>query len=113
MTIKIPLRIESVANRREHWSKRAKRAKAHREGVQWHLGTARPRLPVVVTLTRIAPRVLDSDNLASGFKAVRDGIADWLRIDDGDERIGWLYRQRKGAPKEYAIEVEFLTEAVA
>jgi hypothetical protein len=105
----VPLRIESVANLREHWSKRAKRAKMQREAIGWHLGKARPALPCVVNLTRIAPRPLDGDNLQGGFKAVRDGIADWLGVDDGSESVGWVYRQRKGAPKQYAVEVEFLS----
>jgi len=61
----------------------------------------------VITLTRIAPRRLDpGDNLNSSMKAVRDGIADALGIDDGDARLTWKYAQRKGNPKEYAVEVE-------
>jgi hypothetical protein len=61
--------------------------------------------PFVVTLTRIAPRKLDSDNLNSAFKAMRDGIADWLCVDDGHESVTWVYAQRKGRKGEYAAEV--------
>ena len=64
-----------------------------------------PEPPLTITLTRIGPRTLDDDNLAGGFKHVRDGVADWLGIDDGDKRLTWRYEQRKGAPKEYAAEV--------
>jgi hypothetical protein len=60
----------------------------------------------MITLTRIAPRKLDTDNLVSACKGVRDGIADTLGVDDGDERITWKYAQRKGKPKQYAVEVE-------
>jgi hypothetical protein len=49
--------------------------------------------------------VLDDDNLASGFKAARDGVADWLGIDDGSPRLSWRYGQRKSKPGEYAAEV--------
>jgi hypothetical protein len=59
-------------------------------------------LPVVVTLTRIAPRRLDGDNCAGGLKHWRDGIADWLGIDDADPRVSWRYEQERG---EYALRI--------
>ena len=64
-----------------------------------------PGLPLEVELVRVAPRRLDSDNLTSSLKAVRDGVADWLGVDDGDERVLWRYRQRKGAPRQYLVEI--------
>lgn len=73
-------RIESEANRREHWRTVAARKKRQ--------------------------RVLDDDNLASGFKATRDGVADWLGVDDGDKRLTWRYAQEKGAPKFYGVRIE-------
>lgn len=100
--IELPLRIESVANRREHWATRARRTKTHRLAA---LAVPLHPLPCVVTLTRIAPRKLDDDNLASGFKALRDGIADRLGVDDGDERVRFQYRQERGKRKEYAARV--------
>jgi hypothetical protein len=51
---------------------------------------------------------LDGDNLQSAFKATRDGVADWLGVDDGDPRLDWQYRQRKGAAKVYAVEIEVI-----
>lgn len=109
MKLTIPIRIESVANIHEHWASRAKRAREHRTDVWFALKAARApvEVPVTITLTRIAPRVLDTDNLASGCKAARDGVADWLMVDDGDKRLTWVYAQRKGEPKEYALEVAF------
>jgi hypothetical protein len=98
----LPLRIESVANKREHWTRRAERTKLHRFAaiaVQPH------PLPCVVTLTRVAPRELDDDNLRSGFKALRDGIADRLGVKDNDPRVRWAYDQRRGRAKEYAAQV--------
>lgn len=110
--IEIPLKIESTLNKREHWSTRAKRAKAQREAAHFschHSSGAEGRqvLPVAVKLTRIAPRELDTDNLAGGFKSVRDGIADWLGIKDNDPRVTWLYAQERGKPKQYAVRIEF------
>lgn len=115
VTLQLPIRVVSEANRREHWATKARRAKAQRSAallaVRAHASSivatmgapSRPRL--VVTLTRIGVRALDSDNLARAFKAVRDGIADALGIDDGDKRIAWRYEQRRGGVREYAVEI--------
>lgn len=102
----LPLRLVSEANAREHWGAKARRVKQHRyvAGI-----VLRPRLGKVpagrlaVVITRVAPRRLDGDNLQASAKALRDGIADALGIDDGDARVTWLYRQR--AAKTYACEV--------
>ncbi|GAB4240845.1 MAG: hypothetical protein OHK0028_19100 [Deltaproteobacteria bacterium] len=106
----LPVRTWSEANQRGHWGKRARRAKRQREAARLLVRAARLALPasgpVVITLTRIAPRALDSDNLVSGLKAVRDGVADALRVDDGSSRIEWRYAQAKGKPGEYAVRVE-------
>jgi len=104
-TTYLPLRIESVANLREHWKKKAKRAKAHRFAM---IAVPRHPLPCIVTLTRVAPRPLDTDNLSSAMKNVRDGIADRLGVTDNDPRVEWRYAQRKGEPKEYGMVVEIL-----
>lgn len=100
--IELPLRIESVANRREHWAIRARRTKAHRLAA--HAVPIHP-LPCVVTLIRVAPRKLDDDNLVSGFKALRDGIAARFGVDDADPRIQFRYEQVRGKAKEYAARV--------
>jgi len=50
----------------------------------------KPTFPCVVRMTRLAPKAnrLDSgDNLSSALKRARDGIADWLRVDDRHERL--------------------------
>jgi hypothetical protein len=56
----------------------------------------------------VAPRALDGDNLQSAFKAVRDGVADWLGVDDGHKNLDWQYYQRKDGPKVYAVEIEVI-----
>lgn len=103
------LRLPSVANLREHWSKRAKRTKTHRTLALAYTRVALraplPPGPLDVSLVRIAPRALDSDNLASACKGLRDGIADALGIDDGDPRLTWTYGQRQGAPRQYGVQV--------
>ena len=96
---------------RLHWAVKAKLTKSHRQTALktlQQLGASKPELPIDVYLTRIAPRQLDSDNLSSGFKAVRDGVADWLGIDDGHPGIAWHYKQRVGEPKTYFVELEII-----
>ena len=97
----LPLVTESEANQRDRWGK-AKRAKAQRAAVPMALApTARIRpwltmAPLVVVLTRIAPRELDDDNAVSAMKACRDGVADALGINDRDPRLVWIVDQRRG-----------------
>lgn len=101
-TTDLPLRIESVANKREHWARKAERTKQHRFAA---IAVPPHPLPCVVTLVRIAPRELDDDNLRSAFKALRDGIADRLGVKDNDPRVRWEYGQERGKPKQYAARV--------
>jgi hypothetical protein len=74
------------------------------------------RQPSIVTLIRIAPRKLDEDNLRSALKAVQDSVATWIapRVDsrgrmsgdDGENGpITFRHGQRKGAPREYGVEI--------
>ena len=70
------------------------------------VGTNRTRAQV--TLVAVRQKRLDDDNLAGGFKALRDAIAESLGIDDGDERIEWIYRQQIG-PKPHGTSVMIIT----
>lgn len=112
MILVLPMKLPSVANLREHWAAKAKRARAqrnavatawlvHADRVAWVLRFAGfLRGPgVEVTLTRVAPRALDSDNLASAFKAIRDEVALKLGVNDNDPRVTWSYGQSKGPAK--------------
>ena len=97
------LRTVSEMNMREsHWS-RAKRSSLQRNHVTLVLrGTVAkmmaPMAPLVVTMTRLAPSSgLDSDNLVSSMKHVRDAIAKVIGIDDGDPRIDWRVEQKRGS----------------
>jgi hypothetical protein len=109
----IPGSFPSVSNLREHWSMRARRAKRHRYDAEL-LTTHHAGLPLsadvmafggMVTLTRHAPRKLDTDNLAGALKAARDGIAAALGVDDGDPRIEWRYAQAKCKAGEQRVSV--------
>lgn len=110
LTVLVPIRIESEANRREHYYKVHDRKRAHAHAVGWVMKQHKPPAiaedgQLVVVMTRIGARDMDSDNLAGGCKQSRDTLAKWLGLDDGDKRISWLYQQRRGKPKEYALEI--------
>ena len=104
--VTIPIKTESEANTRGHWAVKARRAKIQR-GYASHAilasGWKYKGGGVVVELTRIGKRLMDDDNLAGSFKAIRDGIADALGLDDGDRLIAWRYHQRIG--RDYAVEI--------
>jgi hypothetical protein len=98
--VSLPLRTRSTLNVREHWRKRAKRTQEERAVVRMRLAVVRewpPRLPAVVTLTRVGPRALDGDNLQGSLKGVRDGVADALGVDDGSDEVTWSYDQQRGS----------------
>lgn len=83
----VPVRIVSEANTRGHWRVKANRVAQQRAATRFaleaHVGPTCPMsVPLLVTLTRMSPRELDDDNLATGCKAVRDEIAKWLGVDD-------------------------------
>ena len=119
--VTIPIKTISEANQRGITRLaaifKAKRIKTQRSETYYSLLGAYARLPpivckqpLVITLTRIAPRALDHGNLEASFKEVQDGVADWLAGEYGkgqDRREGlcWQYRQQRGKPKEYAVVV--------
>lgn len=103
--ITLPIRITNPLNGSHgHWRGVAKRRRAERSVAAMAV-PAGLKPPLVVHLTRIAPRKFDDDNLGAAFKSVRDGIADKVGVDDGSAQIAFKYAQRRGNPKEYAIEI--------
>lgn len=102
-SITIPLRLDSMLNLRLHHMSKHHKVKAQREAaIVVPRGTP---VPCTVLLTRIAPRELDGDNLQGAFKALRDGIASRLGVDDRDPRVSWLYDQERGRAREYAVRI--------
>lgn len=76
----------SEGNARENRYAKAKRIRDQKQIVAAFFRVKRPErpaFPLVVTITRLGPRTLDSDNLASSGKHVRDAVAVWLGVDDG------------------------------
>jgi len=112
ITVTVPMRTASALNSREHYMARARRVKAEREMIGWSLKShAKPKPPLVVTLTRVAPSngVDEFDNLPSCLKGSVDAIADWLGIDDKDPRVKYRCDQRRG-PWSVEIRIERATQ---
>jgi hypothetical protein len=113
MTLTLSIRLVSEANMRGDWHLWWRRRRAQRYDTYLALRARYPRpavLPLTITLTRVAPRALDSGNLAVSFKAVEDGVADWLdqapgKGQDRQQGLTWHYRQRRGAVRTYAVEI--------
>lgn len=100
------------------WHAKAKKIARERTLVRLVLGAKkRPPLPVMVTLTRIAPRSLDSAGLQSALKGVEDQVAAWLGVDDGRaeraERVLWVKHNEKAGVREYGGRIEIATIDVA
>ena len=122
VTIHAPIRIESEMNLREHWASRKRRydlqefqlktvlnqvgflPSALAELSPHHHGAIR------VEFTRHGKRKLDDDNLQSGFKHVRDVVAAWIGVDDGDAAWSWNYGQRTG--NDYRVTIRISTGAL-
>lgn len=106
-----PIKTISEANQREHWSVKNKRKNLQQlemlAALQNNLTGKKLSPPYVVKLIRIAPKALDTDNLAGAFKHVRDAIARKLGVDDGDtEKVTWIYDQMPVRIHQYSVKVE-------
>ncbi len=110
-TFTLPLKLVASCNAREHWRVVAKRAKEQRgfaramaDATRRSDGNLLLSTKFKVKITRVGKRKLDSDNLAISAKHVRDGIADALGVNDGDENaVAWAYAQEVG--KDYGVKV--------
>ncbi len=100
----LPVRVWSTPNQRKHWSDKFKDAKSQNAAVlmalfDMGLLNHHVTLPCIVTLTRIGGKPMDGDNRISGFKAIRDAVAEWLGVSDADgSGVEWRYSQADGLP---------------
>lgn len=108
ITLTVPVQVVSEANVRSHWSGKYKRGNEQASALMatiWPL--VRPVIGrgLTITWTKLGGKALDTDNLSGAFKALRDRLAAWLGIDDGDERIDWEYRQEPGGDVGVRVEI--------
>lgn len=109
----LPIRTISEANDSSHWTKKRERRARQQFYIRGWWNKEKPKfmLPLKITLIRLAPRRLDSDNNVSAFKAIRDEIASKIfpgmapgRADDSD-LLSWQYDQMSA--KSYGIRIIF------
>lgn len=100
----VPVKTVSEANGRDHWRVKAKRVRTQRRAAA--AMCPRHALPCVVRMVRCSAGDLDDDNLRGALKAVRDGIADALGVDDRDPRVRWEYEQARCKRGEFGVWVE-------
>ena len=86
-------------NARVHWARKAKATKAAREVAQWMSCAYGPldgveRLDVTITFFPPDNRRRDIDGMLSASKALIDGIAESLEVDDSR----WSIALRRGEP---------------
>lgn len=105
-----PIRTVSEMNQSEHWAVRMRRKHAQQlemlAALHQNLRGAQVEFPCKIRLTRIGPKLLDHDNLASSTKFIQDAIARHLGIDDGDtSKVTWEYDQLPIGRNVYAVKV--------
>lgn len=113
LTVIIPVRLQTESNTNGHWAPKAARAKIQKLTVRQVLGGFSPlmraSLPLVVTLVKVGPgtKKMDSDNLPSSAKHVRDAVAEIVGVDDGrDDVVEYRYAQRRGPSHCVEITIE-------
>ncbi len=87
-------------NGSRHWTEKREIADVQKRTAELEtlamLNGTMPRQPVLVTLTRYGPNLMDKDGNAAALKYFQDGVAKALGIDDGDmARIDFDYAQVK------------------
>ncbi len=123
----LPLKTVSEANSSEHWTISSRRHRQQQFFIRalFHALDKEVATPCTVTMTRLSPRLLDSDNNVSAFKFLRDEISECIFPEkkksymtkegklrsikgraDSDPRITWKYSQEKSKTLGIRIEIE-------
>ena len=72
-------------------------------------GSRSGKTSVVATIIAHRRRLLDSDNNVGSIKGVRDAVAKWIGLDDGDPRWIWEYGQIQTSGREgVSVKIEVI-----
>lgn len=76
----LPIETVSESNCSEHWRKKHERHRKQKAQIviAFHQLKINAKMPCAIRLSRMSPRVLDSDNLVSSLKWIRDAIAEQI-----------------------------------
>lgn len=109
---RLPIRTYGETNMHQGWVSRERHRKQKMLVHQSLRVPALDRKPLLVVLTRIAPRRLDEhDTLAYSMKWIVDAVAEKLvpgkRVGQADssKNISWEYAQVRGKVREYAVDI--------
>lgn len=98
------LRLGLTPNARLHPQVVARRRRREHATITAALrGLTPPAGPWRVLIVRCGPRAMDDDNRTASAKGVRDALAAWLGVDDGDESVRWEVRGE--VSRGYAVRV--------
>lgn len=108
-SVTIELHTKPEGNRRQHWRR------VHRRGVSQKVICRQilkqhrpPKLPATITLVRLSAGELDTDNLQSALKRVRDAVAEWCGCGDSPrDPLTWEYGQERTKPGHQAVRIEW------
>lgn len=115
----LPVTVRNEANQRDRWGA-TKRAKAHRTAARLTVFAPLRRASrptpflvlhphgLVVLLTRVYSgrgRPMDDDGVARALKAVRDGVADALGVNDGSDCVTWVVAQERGSETGVRVQI--------
>lgn len=111
ITLRVPCRVCSDANRKDHWSVKRRRTEVQEQALEAAFRNADLNawpipLPCVVTWVRVGKQKLDDDNLSNAFKACRDWLAKFIGVDDGDASVTWKCEQRVGSEPCVELRIE-------
>lgn len=106
--MKFDIKTVSEANQREHWAVKSKRKKAQQRDFSMIFKSKRPNVPIPakITFTRYSCQTMDADNLAGAFKHVQDQLCREIGIDDGDDRLTFVYSQERISKREHYFTVK-------
>lgn len=110
---RLPIRTFGETNLRQNFITRERHRKQKMYVQQVLRELTLDRKPLLVVLTRIAPRRLDKhDTLPASMKWIADAVAEKLvpgkRVGraDASKMIEWEYAQVRGKVREYAVDIK-------
>lgn len=87
--------VSEMNMRDDHYSRHSRKKLQQGSFYIAVLAIPRPTEPIRVRMIRLGPRRMDDDNLASSFKHLRDAVAKWVGVDDGEAFYEWVCEQEK------------------
>lgn len=107
----LPVVTRNRKSEHAHWSKTGGMTRRQRDDTTmmlralWGTPPAWPTYRVSITRVAPSPRPLDDDNIRFAASGVRDAIAAYLGVDDGDARYAWVYGQEKSVGRLYGVRI--------